>query len=210
MSKAKKLSKKQSPTTAGAGAAAEKEKIEASHLVLSCIDHRCTDDVAHLAPMIILHGDDQRLARKERRAPRETFTDEELRRAAERYDHLALPGASLGVVQAAFPAWSEAFWQQLGLALVLHPGIRTLVVLDHMDCGAYKRLLVIDNDADEERAHRRLTEEFARQVKARHPGLEVERWLLEPHPAGQQHTWCAYDLDHDALHEAMSCVHEGS
>jgi hypothetical protein len=131
--------------------------------------------------------------------------------AGEKYDHLALPGASLGVMQSAFPAWSEAFWQQLALALVLHPMIHTLVILDHMDCGAYKRLLALGDDAaKEKKAHREITRALAEEVTRRHPGLTVTRWLLEPSPPTQEHDWCARDLQTNKLHHNVKCVHEGS
>jgi hypothetical protein len=103
------------------------------------------------------------------------------------------------------------FWQQLALALVLHPMIHTLVILDHMDCGAYKRLLALgDDDAKEKKAHREITRALAEEVTRRHPGLTVTRWLLEPSPPTQEHDWCARDLQTNKLHHNVKCVHEGS
>lgn len=172
------------------------DRVQATHMVLSCIDHRCTNDVVDVMPKIMaaLNG------------------GEHVALAGEKYDHLALPGASLGVVQTAFPAWSEAFWQQLSLALVLHPKIHTLVILDHMDCGAFKRLLVLGDDdaAQEKKAHRKTSRALAALVKARHPGLKVSRWLLEPSPSTQEHDWCARDLETGKLYPQVKCVHEGS
>lgn len=173
---------------------AEQSKVEATHIVLSCIDHRCTDDVVTVMPQIMAEGDGG--------------VCDEL--AREKYDHLALPGASLGVMQRTFPAWGEAFWQQLALALVLHPKIRTLVVLDHMDCGAYKRLLPIgDDDAAEKAAHQSTTSDLAEEVRRRHPGLTVTRWLLEPVDPSDKRKWWARDLQNDEPHPNVTCVHEG-
>jgi hypothetical protein len=174
---------------------AEEPKVEATHIVLSCIDHRCTDDVVTVMPKIMEEGNGG--------VPVDY--------AGEKYDHLALPGASLGVMQSAFPAWGEAFWQQLAVALELHPRIHTLVILDHMDCGAYKRLLPIGDDvAAEKEAHRRITSELAEEVRRRHSGLTVTRWVLEPANPPQKHRWHARDLQSDQLHPNVSCVHEGS
>lgn len=173
----------------------EQPKVEATHIVLSCIDHRCTDDVVAVMPKIMAEGNGG------------TPVDF----AGEKYDHLALPGASLGVMQRAFPAWGEAFWQQLAVALELHPKIHTLVVLDHMDCGAYKRLLSLGDDAvAEKEAHRTITSELAEEVSRRHPGLTVTRWVLEPLDPPRKHTWCARDLQRDELHPNVQCLHEGS
>ncbi len=174
---------------------AEQPKVEATHIVLSCIDHRCTDDVVTVMPKIMEEGNGG--------VPVDY--------AGEKYDHLALPGASLGVMQRAFPAWGEAFWQQLAVALELHPKIHTLVILDHMDCGAYKRLLPIGDDAVAEReAHRTITSDLADEVTRRHPGLNVSRWVLEPLDPAHKHAWCARDLQRDELHLNVQCVHEGS
>lgn len=171
------------------------ERVQATHIVLSCIDHRCTNDVVDVMPKIMAEGNG----------------GEHVALAGEKYDHLALPGASLGVMQSAFPAWSEAFWQQLALALVLHPKIHTFVILDHMDCGAYKRLLALGDDAaKEKKAHRDITRALADEVGRRHPGLTVTRWLLEPSPPTQEHDWCARDLQTNKLHHNVKCVHEGS
>lgn len=52
------------------------------------------------------------------------------------YDLAALAGASLAGVLTKFPEAVPGFWNQIALAKQLH-GIKRLVVLDHMQCGAY-------------------------------------------------------------------------
>ena len=174
---------------------AEQPKVEATHIVVSCIDHRCTDDVVAVMPKIMAEGNG----------------GVSVDFAREKYDHLALPGASLGVMQRTFPVWGEAFWEQLDVALQLHPKIRTLVILDHMDCGAYKRLLPIGDDvAKEMEAHREVTRDLAEEVGRQHPVLTVTRLLLEPSEPPQKHRWHARDLQTDVIHPNVSCVHEGS
>lgn len=55
-----------------------------------------------------------------------------------KYDIVALAGASLaGVSPNLFKPTVPGFWQQIDVARDLHE-IRKVVVLDHMDCGAYK------------------------------------------------------------------------
>src|SRR2546421_8922276 len=56
-----------------------------------------------------------------------------------KYDQLILAGASLGVVHK--KAWQITFLDQLGFAIKEH-GVSQVLILDHRDCGAYKKLLV--------------------------------------------------------------------
>lgn len=170
----------------------KRTEIKATHLLLSCVDHRCTNDLARVMPRLIC-------AREKAH-----YAPADLAEAAERYDHIALPGASLGVMQTTFPAWRESFFQQLALALTLHPEIRTLVVFDHLDCGVFKRLLPTIDLGQERSAHARVTKEFADLVNARHPLLKVERWILLPRDG---HDWYAFDLDNDEAHYEMCCQH---
>ncbi|MBL8956176.1 MAG: hypothetical protein JNK82_35710 [Myxococcaceae bacterium] len=136
-------------------------EVDATHLVLSCIDHRCTDDLASVVHHLI---------------------DEP--QQWNRYDHIALPGASLGIVQHMFPAWGEAFWQQFGAALTLHPKITTVLLVDHLHCGAYKLFYTaVDDreyDGSSRDAHDRITGRLKRKLEKRYPSLKVERWVLEP------------------------------
>jgi|ERR1044072_348175 carbonic anhydrase len=56
-----------------------------------------------------------------------------------KYDQLILAGASLGVVHK--PEWTTTFMDQLGFAIKEH-GVTEVLILDHRDCGAFKKLLV--------------------------------------------------------------------
>jgi hypothetical protein len=52
------------------------------------------------------------------------------------YDWTALAGASLALSGYPHGAEAEAFWDQLDLSRQLHH-IKTVIILDHQDCGAY-------------------------------------------------------------------------
>jgi hypothetical protein len=54
------------------------------------------------------------------------------------YDVTALAGASLAGVLTKFPEAVPGFWKQIELARQLH-AIENVVVLDHMQCGAYEQ-----------------------------------------------------------------------
>lgn len=145
--------------------------IDATHLLLSCMDHRCTDDIVREIGVII--GADQESAK-------------------ERYDHLVLAGSSLGVLQTTYPAWGETFWEHLAIARKLHPKIAHVILLDHLECGAY-RTFYPGYEGDPWRAHDEITRKLAAKIKEVHPDLEVHRWLLIPDSSG--HTWYPRPLD---------------
>ena len=55
------------------------------------------------------------------------------------YDEVALAGAALAANSSwAFPNETPGFLEQLAVARSLHPDISRVIVLDHMECGAYK------------------------------------------------------------------------
>jgi hypothetical protein len=157
------------------------KRVEATHFVVSCIDHRCTDDLQSVMSDIV-------------------SPDCKDPNAWNRWDHIALPGASLGVVQNVFPSWRDAFTIQLSIALDLHKHIHTVVVVDHLDCGAYKRLHAeYGKDDAQRRAHGHFTNEFKKFILALHPSMRVQRFLLEPHKnqdgSEDKLNWHALDLD---------------
>jgi hypothetical protein len=83
---------------------------KAKALVLSCIDYRLiSDTIEFLESQCYAHA----------------------------FDFTTLAGASLGFNQHEYPCWNETFLQQVDLAIELHH-IKKIIVIDHMDCGAYK------------------------------------------------------------------------
>ena len=62
------------------------------------------------------------------------------RNLRDKYDRVALAGASLAAVTKAYPEWGLAFWSHLDVALKLHE-IKKVMVIDHRDCGAYRTIL---------------------------------------------------------------------
>ena len=55
------------------------------------------------------------------------------------YDEFILAGASLGYNQTTYPAWRETLEQHIELSQELH-NISEIIIVDHMDCGAYKKI----------------------------------------------------------------------
>ena len=125
----------------------------AQALVLSCIDYRFVTDTVKLFNRTGLQDD---------------------------YNKFSLAGASLGYNQTAFPEWHETFDKHIELANELHD-INEIVVMDHMDCGAYRILYDNKNMSREEEyeLHRKNLNDFKRAMKQAHPSLKVTTKLMD-------------------------------
>lgn len=67
------------------------------------------------------------------------------------YDHFTLAGASLGVnagVNKMIRSWQKTWWDHLRLAISLHK-IKKIIIIDHEDCGAYKKFLGFNNEIED-------------------------------------------------------------
>ena len=99
----------------------------------------------------------------------------------DRYVHVALEGASLGVDSDKHPAWSATFWEQLELA-VEHQRIRRVIVIDHRDCDAYRRELGDEHLKDvktERQAHAAELRKLKDRIREKYPEVEVEMKLMQ-------------------------------
>lgn len=122
-------------------------------LLLSCMDYRLVDDTEAFMAGLGMKN---------------------------RYDHIVLAGAALGAVTGKFPAWNQAFWEHLDVAISLHH-IKKVMVLDHRDCGAYKVVLGEDfgKQPDKEtRVHAETLMTLRQQILAKYPQLAVETYLM--------------------------------
>ena len=98
----------------------------------------------------------------------------------DKYDHVILAGASLGAVTDKHPAWNQTFWEHLDLA-VQHERIRRVIVIDHRECGAYKRLLGEEHLKDakvERQTHAAELRKLKDRIREKYPEIEVEMKLM--------------------------------
>jgi carbonic anhydrase len=125
----------------------------AQALVLSCIDYRFVTDTVKLFNRTGLQDD---------------------------YNKFSLAGASLGYNQTAFPEWSATFDKHVGLAKDLHD-INEIVVMDHMDCGAYR--ILYDNPSmsrkEEYDLHVKNLQQFKGLMQQKYPSLKVSAQLID-------------------------------
>jgi carbonic anhydrase len=123
----------------------------ADALLLSCMDYRLVDDIV-------------------------TYMN--ARGMVNQYDHVVLAGASLGATSDALK-WGQTFWDHLDVAIKLHH-IKKVIVLDHLDCGAYRVVFGKDFKGDEELAiHREQLAKLKAAVTAKFPELMVETLIMK-------------------------------
>ena len=96
------------------------------------------------------------------------------------YNKFSLAGSSLGYNQNTFPEWSITFDKHIELAKDLHD-INEIIVVDHMDCGAYR--ILYDNPSmskeEEYDLHRKNLDKFKAIMNKNHPSLKVSTFLVD-------------------------------
>lgn len=120
-------------------------------LVLSCMDFRFVNDTVY-------------------------FLNKEYK---DEYNKFSLAGASLGYNQNTFPEWGVTFDKHIDLSKDLHD-IDEIIVIDHMDCGAYRILYENPNMSKEEEYqlhHKNLTK-FKSIINKKYPLLKVTTFLI--------------------------------
>ncbi|CAH6421437.1 Hypothetical protein KVN_LOCUS265 [uncultured virus] len=133
------------------------EKYKKTHkahaFVLSCIDYRFIDYTSQLLEDSYLNKD---------------------------YDFTTLAGASLGFNQKKFNCWRKTFIDLVKLAIELHD-IKEIIVIDHMDCGAYALIYpdININTKEEKKLHIKNILQFIKEMKKIFPNLKYKGYLLD-------------------------------
>ncbi|WP_231513180.1 carbonic anhydrase [Mycobacterium paragordonae] len=97
-----------------------------------------------------------------------------------RYSQFALAGAGAGAVSQHWEAWHNTFWDNLAASIELH-SINGVIVVNHRDCGAVQIAYGPDAISTPERetaTHERILGTFREEALRRHPGIDVETWLM--------------------------------
>lgn len=99
------------------------------------------------------------------------------------HDMYVAAGVSLGFNQKTNPEWAKAMIDHIEISKKLHH-IEQIILMDHMDCGAYKTFCPeIKGQAEEHKAHLKNLAEAQKKLKERFPDLDVLTWIL--HVDGQ-------------------------
>ncbi len=96
------------------------------------------------------------------------------------YDEFILAGATLGYNQTKFTAWAETLDKHIELAENLHD-IKEVIVIDHMQCGAYKIFYNKKEISREEEIelHKENFKIFAKTIGTKYPNLKVRTLLMD-------------------------------
>lgn len=133
------------------------------------------------APAPAAHGIDVLLLTcMDFRLQNETVNYMDRRGLRDKYDHIVLAGASIGVLAEQRPEWGMVFWDHLDTAIQLHK-IRKVMVLDHLDCGAYKLFLgeaAVREPAAEASAHAQRLRLLRSAINQQNAMLEVELGVM--------------------------------
>ena len=127
---------------------------QASTLIITCVDFRIQDEI-------------------------ERFLTEELN-LKDNYDEIAIPGASLALVQKKYKNWSATIKDTIGILKNLH-GIKRVIFIDHMNCGAYKLIKgqkLVANEKSEYNQHVITLKEAKKNVKNIFPDLDVYSFIM--------------------------------
>ena len=94
------------------------------------------------------------------------------------YNKLSLAGASIGYNQDTFKEWGVTIDKHIELAKQLHD-VNEIIVIDHMDCGAYR--ILYDNQQmskeEEYELHRKNLNKFRSIINEKFPELKVTTLL---------------------------------
>lgn len=89
------------------------------------------------------------------------------------YDLAILPGASLGVNRADKPHWNQTFADIMNVAVDAHK-IKKVIIMDHEDCLAYRRICGCTNNEDvipHRVEHKQMAVEW---IQKNYPQIELE------------------------------------
>ena len=98
------------------------------------------------------------------------------------YDQFVLAGVSLGYLQREYPEWGKSLLNHIKISQTLHH-IKEIILVDHLDCGAYKTFLPDLKKEDEYREHAKNLNEAEIALKKEFKDLEIKKWIL--HLEGQ-------------------------
>ena len=96
-----------------------------------------------------------------------------------KFDYTTLPGASLDYNQTEYESWKVTFDDIIQKSIEIH-NIKQIIVVDHMDCSAYKLFYPkIKLDSSEEKhLHKKNIIKFINKLKKEYPKLKFSGYIL--------------------------------
>ena len=120
-----------------------------------------------------------------------------------KYDHFILAGAALGAqldfnndhlpepkpprTKPALPRihWQQVFVEHLQIATQLHEHIKTVMIIEHRECGAYEEFIKPGLKLDrvkEREEHKKFADNLEKLIHKVKPGMKVTKWLASLKP----------------------------
>lgn len=96
------------------------------------------------------------------------------------YDQFIVAGSSLGVCQDKFPHWGKSCIDHMEIGLKLHD-FRKIIVIDHEDCGAFKKFFpeLVDNMELERKYHAEYIQKLYEKLLINFPNMEFSSYLMD-------------------------------
>lgn len=96
------------------------------------------------------------------------------------YDQFIVAGSSLGFIQDKFPHWGQTVMDHMEIGLSLHQ-FRNIIIIDHEDCGAFKKFMPYKNKEEELENHKICIQQSYLRLKKKFPDFKLEAYLMDLH-----------------------------
>ena len=123
----------------------------ASTYVISCMDFRLLDDIVRAMDAMGYNNN---------------------------YDQFIVAGSSLGFVQDKFPHWGETVMDHMNIGLSLH-NFRSIIIIDHEDCGAFKKFMPYKNKEEEYNNHKDCLQKAYERLSKHFPDFSFLGFLMD-------------------------------
>jgi carbonic anhydrase len=94
------------------------------------------------------------------------------------YDLFVLAGASLGFVQKEYPHWSKSALDHMNIGLELDH-FRKIIIIDHFDCGAFKKFMPYKDREEELKNHKHCIQETHNLLLSKYPNFGFKAFIMD-------------------------------
>lgn len=94
------------------------------------------------------------------------------------YDLLTIPGAAKHLTSAGSPERKKGLLEDIAISLRLHEP-RQIVIINHVDCGAYGGRAAFSSEQEEASAHRAALAEAVATLQQNFPGKDIVGFLAD-------------------------------
>lgn len=123
----------------------------ASTYLITCMDFRLIDDVCKVMDLMGFNNN---------------------------YDHFIVAGGSLGLIQDKFPHWGQTAIDHMEIGLNLHE-FRKIMLIDHEDCGAFKKFMPYQNKDEEYSNHKTCMQKAYHTLAKKFPDFEFSVFMMD-------------------------------